>query len=95
MIKIDQLFAEYAESHQNQTNKFYSLDLRSFNFLYHSIYQFIPFRLFAPYFGCINIAILLHFLVSIFTLLFHGEFFNYAFNNAFNGTFCLCYQCTF
>ena len=69
MRKIDQLFAEYAESHQNQTNKF--IHWICVPLIFFTIVGFIslipapPFC--APSFGCISVAsIVALVLVSIF-----------------------------
>ena len=69
MRKIDQLFAEYAESHQNQTNKF--IHWICVPLIFFSIVGFINLipapHFCAPYFGCISIAsIVALVLVSIF-----------------------------
>ena len=66
MRKIDQLFAEYAESHQNQTNKFiHWICVPLIFFTIVGFISLIPAPHFcAPYFGCISIVALV--LVSIF-----------------------------
>ena len=69
MRKIDQLFAEYAESHQNQTNKF--IHWICVPLIFFTIVGFISLiaapHFCAPYFGCISIAsIVALVLVSIF-----------------------------
>ena len=69
MRKIDQLFAEYAESHQNQTNKF--IHWICVPLIFFTIVGFISLipapHICAPYFGCISIAsIVALVLVSIF-----------------------------
>ena len=69
MRKIDQLFAEYAESHQNQTNKFiHWICVPLIFFTIVGFISLIPAPHFcAPYFGCISIAsIIALVLVSIF-----------------------------
>lgn len=69
MRKIDQLFAEYAESHQNQTNKFiHWICVPLIFFTIVGFISLIPAPHFcAPYFGCISIAsIVALVLVSIF-----------------------------
>ena len=69
MRKIDQLFAEYAESHQNQTNKFiHWICVPLIFFTIVGFISLIPAPHFcAPYFGCISIAsIVALFLVTIF-----------------------------
>ena len=69
MRKIDQLFAEYAESHQNQTNKFiHRICVPLIFFTIVGFISLIPAPHFcAPYFGCISIAsIVALVLVSIF-----------------------------
>ena len=69
MIKIDQLFAEYAESHQNQTNKFiHWICVPLIFFTIVGFISLIPAPHFcAPYFGCISVAsIVALFLVTIF-----------------------------
>ena len=69
MRKIDQLFAEYAESHQNQTNKFiHWICVPLIIFTIVGFISLIPAPHFcAPYFGCISIAsIVALVLVSIF-----------------------------
>lgn len=69
MRKIDQLFAEYAESHQNQTNKFiHWICVPLIFFTIVGFISLIPAPHFcAPYFGCISIAsIVTLVLVSIF-----------------------------
>ncbi len=64
MRKIDQLFAEYAESHQNQTNKF--IHWICVPLIFFTIVGFISL-IPAPHFGCISIAsIVALVLVSIF-----------------------------
>ena len=66
MRKIDQLFSEYAESHQNQTNKFiHWICVPLIFFTIVGFISLIPAPHFcAPYFGCISIVALV--LVSIF-----------------------------
>ena len=69
MRKIDQLFAEYAESHQNQTNKF--IHWICVPLIFFTIVGFISLiqapHFCAPYFGCISVAsIVALFLVTIF-----------------------------
>lgn len=69
MRKIDQLFAEYAESHQNQTNKF--IHWVCVPLIFFTIIGFISLiptpHFCAPYFGCISVAsIVALVLVSIF-----------------------------
>lgn len=58
MRKIDQLFAEYAESHQNQTNK--SIHWICVPLIFFTIVGFISLipapHFCAAYFGCISIA---------------------------------------
>ena len=69
MRKIDQLFAEYAESHQNQTNKFiHWICVPLIFFTIVGFISLIPAPHFcAPYFGCISVAsIVALFLVTIF-----------------------------
>ena len=69
MRKIDQLFAEYAESHQNQTNKFiHWICVPLIFFTIVGFISLIPAPHFcAPFFGCISIAsIVALFLVTIF-----------------------------
>ena len=69
MRKIDQLFAEYAESHKNQTNKFiHWICVPLIFFTIVGFISLIPAPHFcAPYFGCISIAsIVALVLVSIF-----------------------------
>ena len=69
MRKIDQLFAEYAESDQNQTNKFiHWICVPLIFFTIVGFISLIPAPHFcAPYFGCISIAsIVALVLVSIF-----------------------------
>lgn len=69
MRKIEQLFAEYAESHQNQTNKFiHWICVPLIFFTIVGFISLIPAPHFcAPYFGCISIAsIVALVLVSIF-----------------------------
>ena len=69
MRKIDQLFEEYAESHQNQTNKFiHWICVPLIFFTIVGFISLIPAPHFcAPYFGCISIAsIVALFLVTIF-----------------------------
>ena len=69
MIKIDQLFAEYSEIHQNQTNKFiHWICVPLIFFTIVGFISLIPAPHFcAPYFGCISIAsIVALFLVTIF-----------------------------
>ena len=69
MRKIDQLFAEYAESHQNQTNKFiHWICVPLIFFTIVGFISLIPAPHFcAPYFGCISIAsIVALVLVTIF-----------------------------
>ena len=69
MRKIDQLFAEYAESHQNQTNKFiHWICVPLIFFTIVGFISLIPAPHFcAPYFGCISVAsIVALVLVSIF-----------------------------
>ena len=69
MRKIDQLFAEYAESHQNQTNKFiHWICVPLIFFTIVGFISLIPAPHFcAPYFGCISItSIVALVLVSIF-----------------------------
>ena len=69
MRKIDQLFAEYAESHQNQTNKFiHWICVPLIIFTIEGFISLIPAPHFcAPYFGCISVAsIVALFLVTIF-----------------------------
>lgn len=69
MRKIDQLFAEYAESHQNQTNKFiHWICVPLIFFTIVGFISLIPAPHFcAPYFGCISVAsIIALVLVSIF-----------------------------
>ena len=69
MRKIDQLFAEYAESHKNQTNKFiHWICVPLIFFTIVGFISLIPAPHFcAPYFGCISIAsIVALFLVTIF-----------------------------
>ena len=103
MRKIDQLFAEYAEHHQNQTNKF--IHWICVPLIFFTIVGFISL-IPAPY-SCASFLRTLFWLhqrcqyyfacFGKYFLLysFMENFFNHAFNNAFNGTFCLCYQCTF
>ena len=69
MRKIDQLFAEYAESHQNQTNKFiHWICVPLIFFTIVGFISLIPAPHFcAPYFGCISIVSIVSLvLVSIF-----------------------------
>ena len=69
MRKIDQLFAEYAESHQNQTNKFiHWICVPLIFFTIVGFISLIPTPHFcASYFGCISVAsIVALVLVSIF-----------------------------
>ena len=69
IIKIDQLFEEYADSHQNQTNKFiHWICVPLIFFTIVGFISLIPAPHFcAPYFGCISIAsIVALFLVTIF-----------------------------
>ena len=69
MRKIDQLFAEYAESHQNQTNQFiHWICVPLIFFTIVGFISLIPAPHFcAPYFGCISVAsIVALFLVTIF-----------------------------
>ena len=69
MRKINQLFAEYAESHQNQTNKFiHWICVPLIFFTIVGFISLIPAPHFcAPYFGCISVAsIVALFLVTIF-----------------------------
>ena len=69
MRKIDQLFEEYAESHQNQTNKFiHWICVPLIFFTIVGFISLIPAPHFcAPYFGCISVAsIVALFLVTIF-----------------------------
>ena len=69
MRKIDQLFAEYAESHQNQTNKFiHWICVPLIFFTIVGFISLIPAPHFcAPYFGCISVAsIVALVLVTIF-----------------------------
>ena len=69
MRKIDQLFAEYAESHQNQTNKFiHWICVPLIFFTIVGFISLIPAPHFcAPYFGCISVAsIVALFSVTIF-----------------------------
>jgi len=69
MRKIDQLFAEYAESHKNQTNKFiHWICVPLIFFTIVGFISLIPAPHFcAPYFGCISVAsIVALFLVTIF-----------------------------
>jgi len=69
MRKIDQLFAEYAESHQNQTNKFiHWICVPLIFFTIVGFISLIPAPHFcAPYFGCISVAsIVALFLVTTF-----------------------------
>lgn len=69
MRKVDQLFAEYAESHQNQTNK--SIHWICVPLIFFTIVGFISLipapHFCITYFGCISIASIIAFaLVSIF-----------------------------
>ena len=69
MRKIYQLFAEYAESHQNQTNKFiHWICVPLIFFTIVGFISLIPAPHFcAPYFGCISVAsIVALVLVTIF-----------------------------
>ena len=69
MRKIDQLFAEYAESHQNQTNKLiHWICVPLIFFTIVGFISLIPAPHFcASYYGCISIAsIVALFLVTIF-----------------------------
>ncbi|PPZ91465.1 hypothetical protein C3729_08565 [Cloacibacterium normanense] len=69
MRKIDQLFAEYAESHHNQTNKFiHWICVPLIFFTIVGFISLIPTPHFcASYFGCISVAsIVALVLVSIF-----------------------------
>lgn len=95
MRKIDQLFAEYAESHQNHTNK--AIHWICVPLIFWSILGFVSLipapHFFMRYFGAISLVSLgALLLVTIFYFRLSWHYFNDDSYHAINGTFRVFHQ---